>query len=297
MVCSICREAGHNASRCESQFVREWTEKIKRFWIYGYNNSVENDQEVKEWTRTSRLTMPKINRLWEKLRDVNMQQRWWRLHDTDRQRFVQTRFYQNRPRSVPEFKNRIANYVRPTEQEPIADVLAEYDRRQRERRERNQREQQERQRLAQEQQSRLLAERQERRRLEALEDPNAQVRRNIQYDFERANHLLQRAQAQAIQALKPKRKSAYIQTKMDTLETEYFEITDCQICLEELIPGNTIALNCGHTCCVGCLKQLLKPGIKHSCPSCRENITLLRFKSTISPDNFNTISTHIHTLV
>ena len=293
MVCSICREAGHNASRCEGQFIREWTDKIKRFWVYGYNNSVENDREVKDWVRTSRLTMPIINRLWEKLREVYLQKRWWRLVDHDRQRFVQTRFYQNRPRNVYAFKNRITSYVRPTEQEPIDDVLAEYDRRQQEMRQ--QRQQQIRE--EQERRDRIFAERAAARQMEAIQDPNAQVRRNLRAEFDRANQIFIRVQDQAIRALQPKPKTQSIHCKMDTLETEYFENTDCPICLEPLLPDNTVALNCRHTCCVSCLKQTLKVGGKHNCPTCRTDIKTVHFKSTISPDHFNTISSHIHTLV
>jgi len=296
MVCSICKERGHNAKNCNGQFITEWTENIKRFWIYGHNNSVENDEAVKEWARNFRLTRPIINRLWEHIRGVNHQKRWWYLSQADRERFVQTQFILNKPSSVTSFRERIANYVRPAEQEPIAEALEERDRHIEERRQQQRREREQQQRLVQEQRDRVLAERIAQRQREAVEDPNAQVRRNLQGEFDRAHQIFRHAEAQAIQALKPK-KMASIQAQMDTLETEYFENTDCPICLEALTPSNTVALDCRHTCCVACLKQTLKPGIKHCCPTCRADIKFIRFKSSISPENFNTISSHIRTLV
>ena len=112
MVCSICKEHGHNAKNCNGQFITEWTENIKRFWIYGHNNSVENDEAVKEWARTSRdIKMPLVNRLWEKIRGVNHEKRWWYLSQVDRERFVQTKFILNTPSTVTLFRERIATYI------------------------------------------------------------------------------------------------------------------------------------------------------------------------------------------
>lgn len=297
MVCSICKEGGHNASSCNGQIVTEWTEKIKRFWIYGHNNSVENDEAVKEWARTARFKMPLINRIWSNFREVSHQQQWWRLNQAYKERFIQTKFYQNRPQTVTAFKNLIANYVRPAEQEPIAEAIAEVNRLEEERRQQLRREREERRRQEQERQDRLLAERIAQRQREAVEDPNAQVRRNLLREFDRAHEVFRRAEAQAIQALKPKKTSSTIQAQMDTLETDYFINADCPICMEPQTQGNTIALDCRHTCCVGCLKRTLKPEVEHRCPSCREKITKIRFKPDITPENFNTISSHIHTLV
>ena len=295
MVCSICREAGHNASHCNGQFITEWTENIKRFWIYGHNNSVENDEAVKAFARTFRFTRPIINRLWTKIREVSYEKRWCRLNQVDRERFIQTKFYQNQPRTVDAFKNLIANYVRPAEQEPIAEAFAAAAVVIAERRQQQRQEIAERQRQGQEQRDRVLAERIAQRQGEAVEDPNAQVRRNLQREFDRVNAAARNVQAQAIQALKPK-KMASIQAQMDPLETVYFINEDCPICMEPHTPGNTIALDCRHTCCIGCLKRTLKPQVEHRCPSCREKITKIRFKPDISPEHFNTISSHIHSL-
>ena len=293
MVCSICKERGHNATNCNGQFITEWTENIKRFWIYGHNNSVENDEAVKEWARNFRLTRPIINRLWEKIRVVNYEKRWWYLTLEEREQFVQTKFISSKPHTVNSFRERIANYVRPAEQEPIADALEERDREIEQQRQRGIQQRQARERAEQERRDRVLAERQR----EAVEDPNAPVRRNLQRDFDRVNQMFRNAQQEAMRALRPKAQSSAIQSKMDAPDTEYFENTDCPICLEALAPDNTVALDCRHTCCVTCLKQTLKPGVKHCCPTCRADIKFIRFKSSISPDNFNTISSHIHTLV
>ena len=303
MVCSICKQAGHNASNCNGPFITEWTENIKRFWIYGHNNSAENDEAVKEWGRTFRFTRPIINRLWVKLNEINYQKQWWRLTPEVKEQFVQTKFALARRINVADFRANIANYVRPAEQEPIAEALAELNRIVEERRQRFRQEREraraDQERLLQEQRDRVLAERIAQRQREAVEDPNAELRRNLQRDFERANQLFRNAQNQAIRALQPKHNNSTttIQSKMDTLDTEYFENTDCPICLEALAPESTIALDCRHTCCVDCLKQTLRPGIKHCCPTCRADIKIIRFKSSISPENFNTISSHIHTLV
>ena len=84
---------------------------------------------------------------------------------------------------------------------------------------------------------------------------------------------------------------------MDPLELKYFENTDCQVCMESLTSDNTVALDCRHTCCVFCLKQILKVSDKHKCPTCRADIKSIHFKSTISSENFNTISAQINSLV
>ena len=297
MVCSICKEAGHNAKNCNGQLITEWTENIKRFWIYGHNNSVENDEAVKEWARTSRdIKMPLVNRLWEKIRGVNHEKRWWYLSQVDRERFVQTKFILNKPHTVNSFRERIATYVRPAEQEPIAEALEERDRQIEQARQRRNLDRQAREREEQERRDRVLAERIAQRQGEAVEDPNAAVRRNLQRDFDRVNQMFRNAQQEAMRALRPKARPSAIQSKMDAPDTEYFENTDCPICLEALQPSNTVALNCRHTCCVACLKQTLKVNCKHNCPTCRADIKTIHFKSTISPDHFNTISTQIHTL-
>jgi len=259
--CSICKETGHSANNCNGQFITEWTENIKRFWIYGHNNSVENDEAVKEWARTFRLTMPIINRLWANVGNIYIEKEWFKV---DYRNFVQTRFYHLiSSLTIADFRERIINYVRPTEEEPIAEALVELERVEQEERMRRMilrqvaRDEQHRQREQQEQRQR---ERQrERRRQRAL--------------------------------------CKQIKWKMDPLELKYFESTDCPVCMESLTSDKTVALDCRHTCCVVCLKQILKVSNKHKCPTCRADIKSIHFKSTISSENFNTISAQINSLV
>ena len=291
--CSICKINGHSAPRCNGALITEWTEKIKRFWLYGHNNSAENDIAVKEWARTARINMPLVNRIWSKLMDTFRENRWSRIEPQNVDRFAQIKFIKKCPNNYPAVRLHIENYVRPTEQEPIAEALAVQAMIQLETR--NERRAQHR-RTEQERADAIMAERLVRRQIEAVEDPNAQVRRNLQRDFDRANAVVRNAQAQAIQALKVKKSGPSIQSQMDTLDQVYFMNTDCPICMEPQTPGNTIALNCRHTVCVECLKRTLKPAIKNYCPCCRDPITQIRFKPDITPANFNTISSHIHSL-
>lgn len=247
--CSICKETGHNASNCNGEFIKEWTENIKRFWIYGHNNSVENDEAVKEWARTFRLTIPIINRLWANVGETMREKKWWKVNWRN---FVQTRFYSCRPHnSIADFRERIINYVRPTEEEPIAEALAE---------------------------------------LERVEEEEREQQREQQRELER---LLERALEEDRQRILSKQ----IKWKMDPLELKYFENTDCPVCMESLTSDKTVALDCRHTCCVVCLKQILKVSDKHNCPTCRADIKTIHFKSTISSENFNTISAQINSLV
>lgn len=295
MVCSICNQAGHNALNCNGELITEWNEKVTRFWIHGHDNSEENDAIVKEWARTTRFKMPFINRLWEHLRGVHFRKQWYRLSQEDINRFAQTRFYDKRPKTVAEFKERIANYVRPVEQEEIGEVLADMDRQAQERRDRIRRDREERRRLHQERQDRLLAERVAQRQREA-EDPDLQARRAVEREFDQLYRQVRHAQARADNALRAKKKSISIQTLMDPLDTGYFMNDDCPICMEPQTPANTIALNCRHTCCANCLKQTLKPTKKNQCFTCRVEITQIRFKPDIAPEHFNTISSHVHSL-
>ena len=287
--CSICKNEGHSARGCDGQFVTEWTEKLTAFWIHGHNNSAENDEAVKHWIQNARFGKPAMNRLYSKLKQIAVQKQWWRVAQVSRDRYAETRFIFAQPNSINAFRDLILNYVRPAEPEiDMVRIRAELA----EERARNMR------RYQQEQQERRDAEmaRQLQQRERDAANPNAVARRNLQREFARANEAQVRAQAQAIQALKSTTNSVSIPAQMDPLETAYFINENCPICLEPQTPGNTIALGCKHTCCVSCLKQAMKPGAKHFCVICRNTITQIRFKPDITPDNFNIISKHNHSL-
>ena len=267
--CSICKETGHSANNCNGQFIKEWTENIKRFWIYGHNNSVENDEAVKEWARTFRLTMPIINRLWANVGNIYIEKEWFKV---DYRNFVQTRFYHLiSSLTIADFRERIINYVRPTEEEPIAEALVELER------------------VEQEERMRRMILRQvayDEREREEEEQKRQQVQRELTRWLERA-----------LEEDRQRILSKQIKWKMDPLELKYFESTDCPVCMESLTSDKTVALDCRHTCCVVCLKQILKVSDKHNCPTCRADIKSIHFKSTISSENFNTISAQINSLV
>jgi len=273
--CSICKETGHSANNCNGQFITEWTENIKRFWIYGHNNSVENDEAVKEWARTFRLTIPIINRLWANLGFIYFEKNWCKVNSSN---FVQTRFYHlTSPLTIADFRERIINYVRPTE-EPIAEAIVELERVEEEDRERELEERMRRMILRQ-----VAYDERER---EEEEEKRQQVQRELTRWLERA-----------LEEDRQRILSKQIKWKMDPLELKYFESTDCPVCMESLTSDKTVALDCRHTCCVVCLKQILKVSNKHNCPTCRADIKSIHFKSTISSENFNTISAQINSLV
>lgn len=289
--CSICNVEGHRSPHCNGVFITEWTEKLKRYWIFGHHNSVENDEEVKLWARNYRFTKPIINRLFDCLRKCMRENRWVRINITDREQYTEMRFILNTPTTILRTRVRIEDYVRPTElQIDINAIIAAQDN---ERAERNRiRLVQQQERLVEVQRAREV----ERQRIAA--DPNILVRRNLQREFDRANVIMRRAQAHVQQAFTPRSNPSLIQIHMDTTEQAYFVNDDCPICMEQQTPDNTIAVDCGHTFCVTCLKQTMQGGgVQHCCPSCRNPITKLRFKPTITPDNFNIISTHVLNLI
>ena len=301
MKCSICKNEGHSATTCDGDQITELTEQIRALWILGHNNSAENDTAIKHWVQNQRFKMTLVKRLWRKLHQIYSDKGWWQITMANRERYAETRFYSPEPKTVEEFRHRILNYVRPADTFNVVRIVAEQNEerevaRREERRLRDQRDQ--------ERQVRLLAQRER-----DAANPNLIVQRNIQRHFEEQQRQFQanqrqanynneqvvRAHNQAMREWVPT-KPPSISAQMDSLETTYFINENCPICLETQTPDNTIALGCKHTCCVSCLKQAIKPGAKHFCVICRKTITQIRFKSNITPENFNIISSHVHTL-
>ena len=234
--------------------------------------------------------MPIINRLWANVGNIYIEKEWFKvdyrnIKIIDYRNFVQTRFCRLiSSLTIADFRERIINYVRPTEEEPIAEALVELERVEQEERMRRMILRQ----VARDEQHRQREQQQQQQRRQRREQQ--QQRQPQQRELER---LLERALEEDRQRILSKQ----IKWKMDPLELKYFESTDCPVCMESLTSDKTVALDCRHTCCVVCLKQILKVSDKHKCPTCRADIKSIHFKSTISSENFNTISAQINSLV
>lgn len=81
--------------------------------------------------------------------------------------------------------------------------------------------------------------------------------------------------------------STHIRFKMDSDTSNYYELTNCPVCFEELCNEKRIAFNCAHAFCTDCAPSILKT---KNCPICRELIEEVRFTPDISSDAFNSIS-------
>jgi hypothetical protein len=81
--------------------------------------------------------------------------------------------------------------------------------------------------------------------------------------------------------------STHIHYKMDSDTSNYYELTNCPVCFEELCNEKRIAFNCAHAFCTDCAPSILKT---KNCPICRESIKQIRFTSDISSVAFNSIS-------
>jgi hypothetical protein len=81
--------------------------------------------------------------------------------------------------------------------------------------------------------------------------------------------------------------STHIRFKMDSDTSNYYELSNCPVCFEELCNEKRIAFNCAHAFCTDCAPSILKT---KNCPICRESIEEVRFTPDISSDAFNSIS-------
>lgn len=84
-----------------------------------------------------------------------------------------------------------------------------------------------------------------------------------------------------------------IQFEMHPL-TASFKNNSCSVCLEDINPQNTVALNCLHAYCTTCLDGIINQS-KGTCPMCRDPITTVLFKPDILPDSFNSLARAIYT--
>ena len=84
-----------------------------------------------------------------------------------------------------------------------------------------------------------------------------------------------------------------IQFEMHPLTTS-FQNNSCSVCLEDITPQHSVALNCLHAYCTHCLDGVINQS-KGTCPMCRDPITTVLFKPDILPDSFNSLARAIYT--
>ena len=84
-----------------------------------------------------------------------------------------------------------------------------------------------------------------------------------------------------------------IQFQMHPLTT-CFKNNSCSVCLEDINPQHSVALNCLHAYCTTCLDGIINQS-KGTCPMCRDPITTVLFKPDILPDSFNSLARAIYT--
>ena len=118
MTCSICKNLHCRANVCNSDYIKTWVEKIRRYWICGYNNSEQNDIEVRNWASTTKFTRPLINRICQCLRNTYSINYWFHIPYPIGQRFSEIKFYRGLINSsMRNIKEHFLNYNRPQQVE------------------------------------------------------------------------------------------------------------------------------------------------------------------------------------
>tara|TARA_Y100000816_G_scaffold28161_1_gene18038 strand:- start:9719 stop:10765 length:1047 start_codon:yes stop_codon:yes gene_type:complete len=87
----------------------------------------------------------------------------------------------------------------------------------------------------------------------------------------------------------PMRRNPRFTWMMDSDDSEYFMNDDtCMICYrEDMSCKNCLAFDCGHAYCTECVGTLVLPKKELACPTCRKNVSVVRFKKDIDPEIFN----------
>lgn len=118
MTCSICKNLHCRANVCNSDYIKTWVEKLRRYWICGYNNSEQNDIEVRDWASTTKFTRPLINRICNSLRNTYSINSWFHIPYPIGQRFNEIKFYRGLINcSMRYVKEHLLNYNRPQQVE------------------------------------------------------------------------------------------------------------------------------------------------------------------------------------
>ena len=86
-----------------------------------------------------------------------------------------------------------------------------------------------------------------------------------------------------------------IKFKMDEPDTEYFVDDACSICMEELTNNNMVAMSCAHTFCASCTGEFLNKCAGRKCPRCRDEISEIRFKTSLLPEHYNGLVSALRT--
>jgi len=86
-----------------------------------------------------------------------------------------------------------------------------------------------------------------------------------------------------------------IKFKMDDPDTEYFVDDACSICMEELTNNNMVAMSCSHTFCSSCTGEFLNRCAGRKCPRCRDEISEIRFKTSLLPEHYNGLVSALNT--
>jgi len=261
MVCSICRQGGHQASSCNSEILQQAVARMKAYWLGENMPEGWTDVLIKNWAATERIGLPFWRRIWRMLDHEIHVRGWWRIPHAERQQNPVFTFLRPQPRGVNGFKERIQNYVRPA-QLPVAPPRP---------------------------QPRLGAPQQPRpqqpefnleREMRVL---HRQVEEAMLFHRQRMNRGFQQQQVNRIK----------VGLVMDTTESEnYFVDPTCPICMEDITPQTVLAFGCKHTLCGNCTVEAIKK-TNIGCPVCRAPIEQVRFKPNTAPDTFNKVSSHL----
>lgn len=264
MVCSICRQNGHQASSCNSEILQQAVARIKAYWLGENMPEGWTDVLIKNWALTERIGLPFWRRIWRMLDHEVHVRGWWRIPHAERQQNPVFLFLRPQPRSVNGFKDRIRVYVRPA-QLPVAPPRPQP------------RPQPQVRPQPRPQQPDFNLEREMRFLHNQIDQAMILHRRRINQGFQ-----------QQQQANRKK-----VGLVMDTTESDdYFVDPSCPICMEDITPQTVLAFGCKHTLCGNCTVQAIQK-TNVGCPVCRAPIEQVRFKPNTAPETFNKVSSHL----
>jgi hypothetical protein len=316
MVCSICEEAGHRAPRCECVFVTETNLFLEKYWLPSEDNMEAYDERVKTWAREARFGLPVWRRLWEMMDKVL---RWGTknrdsLIALEYENIPHIGFVRPEPRTVADFKLRIANYVRPNALPEVMQRIIEsstarraavalareaaIEKRVRAEAARRAREA--------EMMANLMAAREAREAREARRVLAREVirRHPILEQLEaalggdRVMDMLDQAHVQAVCALHvllaliintdvPAPKSK-IQIQMEDNDASFIKENNCVCCMNPLKLGGVVAFGCNHVTCAECAPKVIKM-VAANCPMCRQKISTIKFTRDMPTTTYNTL--------